>query len=87
MKVAAVTMVTRDTLTNEPTGYTTIEAQTPDDGETVIMGIGNLPGIVSAPAEDITVVVQTLNTLPPRTVASLVEDYETGMQTITFNAP
>jgi hypothetical protein len=87
MKVAVVTMVTRDTLTNDPTGYTSIEAQTPDEGQTVIMGIGNLPGIATAIADDITVIVQTLNPLPPRTVASLVEDYETGLQTITFNDP
>jgi hypothetical protein len=87
MKVAVVTMVTRDTLTNDPTGYTSIEAQTPDEGQTVIMGIGNLPGIATAIADDITVIVQTLNPMPPRTVASLVEDYETGLQTITFNDP
>jgi molybdate transport system permease protein len=45
------------------------------------------PGIATAIADDITRVLQTLSTLPQVTVASLVEDYETGLQTITFNNP
>jgi hypothetical protein len=86
MKAVTVTMVTRDE-SGAANGYTAIEAHTPDDGTTVIMGVGNLPGIATAIADDITRVLQTLNTLPQVTVASLVEDYETGLQTITFNAP
>lgn len=87
IKAATVTMVMRDAQTNEPVGTNSVEGATEDEGATVTMGIGNLPGLATAPVGDITVVLQTLTTLPTRAVSSITEDFETGLQTITFNDP
>lgn len=83
-KSVSVTTLTRDENGN-PLSETTCEGVTHDDGVTVTMGIGNLPEITQTAAGDITVRVSTVNITNP-VLVSVVEDAETGLQTITFAA-
>ena len=82
-KSVSVTTLTRDENGN-PLSETTCEGVTNDDGVTVTMGIGNLPEITQAAAGDITVRVSTVNITNP-VLVSVVENAETGLQTITFS--
>lgn len=85
-KSAEVTMILRDSETNVVVGSTSTMGQTEDDGLTVTMGLGNLPGIENAPPGDISVAVSTVNILAPEG-ASVAVDTENERQIITFEYP
>jgi hypothetical protein len=82
MKPCTVLVVSRDSEGNA-NGEMSIECTTPDDGITAIMPMGNLPGLATALPGDITVRVATINEIAPVS-ASVVIDYETEQQTVTF---
>lgn len=85
MKTAVVTMLTRDPEGNV-TGQLEVSGTTEDEGTTVVLGIGYLPGIESAaPQGDVTlrVVTETIDEHIP-TEAVTVPDYDNNTQTITF---
>lgn len=85
-KVADIFMVTRDPETGDPTGSMSQAGTTEDDGETVVIGLGYLPGIAAAAANgDVTVTVLTTTTdvfVP--SAADAVPDTENNTQTISF---
>lgn len=82
MKTCTVIVVSRDSEGNA-NGEMSIECSTPDDGLTAIMPMGNLPGLDIALPGDITVRVSTINEVAPVS-ASVVIDYETELQTVSF---
>lgn len=82
MKSCTVIVVQRD-IDGNANGESAIECVTPDDGLTAIMPMGNLPGLATALPGDITVRVATINEIAPVS-ASVVIDYETEQQTVTF---
>lgn len=82
MKPCTVIVVSRD-IDGVANGENSIECTTPDDGVTAVMPMGNLPGLAIAQPGDITVRVATINEIAPVS-ASVVIDYETEMQTVTF---
>ena len=82
MKPCVVIVVQRD-IDGNACGDNAIECMTPDDGLTVTMGMGNLPGLAMALPGDITVRVATINEIAPVS-ASVVVDYETEVQTVSF---
>lgn len=82
MKPCTVIVVSRDSEGNA-NGEMSHESATPDDGVTVTMPIGYLPGLATALPGDITVRVATINEIAPVS-ASVVVDYETELQTVTF---
>jgi hypothetical protein len=85
-KVADIFMVTRDPETGDPTGSLSQAGTTEDDGATVLIGLGYLPGIATAAANgDVTVTVLTTTTdIFEPTAAEAVPDVENNTQTITF---
>lgn len=85
-KSAEVTMVLRDGETGDPVGTQSTMGQTEDDGVTVTMGLGNLPGIENCGPGDLSVAVSTINILAPEG-ASVVVDTENEVQVITFEYP
>jgi hypothetical protein len=87
-KVADIFMVTRDSETGEPSGSLSMAGTTEDDGTTVLIGIGYLPGIADAAAlGDVTVRVLTTTeaTIIP-TAAVSVPDVASNTQLITFTS-
>lgn len=82
MKPCTVLVVSRDSEGNA-NGEMSYESTTPDDGVTFVMPIGYLPGLATALPGDITVRVATINEIAPVS-ASVVVDYETEQQTVTF---
>lgn len=84
-KSAEVTMVLRDN-ENNVVGTQSTMGQTEDDGVTVTMGLGNLPGIENCGPGDLSVAVSTINILEPEG-ASVVVDTENERQIITFEYP
>lgn len=84
-KVANVYMIMRDSGGNE-NGSAEVSGWTDDDGQTVTLGLGYLPGIETAAANgDVTlrVVTEAVAQSYP-TEAVTVPDYENNTQTITF---
>lgn len=82
MKNCVVLLQTRDE-NGDINGSTAVECQTPDDGLSAIMPMGLAPGITTSQPGDITIRVSTVNELAPVS-ASVVVDYETETQTVTF---
>lgn len=82
MKPCTVIVVSRD-IDGVANGEMSYESTTPDEGVTVVMPIGYLPGLATALPGDITVRVATINEIAPVS-ASVVVDYETEQQTVTF---
>jgi len=82
MKPCVVIIVSRD-IDGNANGENSIECSTPDDGLTVTMGMGNLPGLAIAQPGDITVRVATINEISP--ISATVDiDYVTEQQTVSF---
>lgn len=85
-KVVDIFMVTRDPETGDPNGSTSQAGTTEDDGATVVIGLGYLPGIATAAANGdvtVTVLTTTQDVFEP-TAADAVPDVENNTQTITF---
>ncbi len=87
-KVADIFMITRDPETGDPTGSLSVGGATEDDGATVLIGLGYLPGIADAAAlGDVTVRVLTTTeaTITP-TAAVSVPDVASNTQLIAFTS-
>lgn len=82
MKPCTIILVLRD-VSGDVNGETSFETTTADDGASVVIPIGHLPGLDAALPGDITVRVATINEIAPVS-ASVVVDYETEQQTVTF---
>lgn len=82
MKPCTILLVQRD-VDGVANGETSFETTTADDGATVVIPIGYLPGLATALPGDITVRVAAINETAPVS-ASVVVDYETEQQTVTF---
>lgn len=85
-KPCTVILYFRDQETHEVVGTNSIECITNDDGASVVMGYGNLPGIAESLPGDIVLKVSTIAESNP-TFDSMTVDEETGMQTIFFAQP
>ena len=87
-KEVSVRVLMRDQETGEVVGENVCSGWTDDEGATVTMGIGNLPQLATAQPGDIRLsVFQPSVIYDPVTMISLVEDTESGMQTLTFDLP
>jgi hypothetical protein len=84
MKQVDIFMTTRDE-NGEPNGSASMIGTTEDDGLTVQMPLGYLPGIQNAQPGDIVRRVLTVNTTESQPGAPTVTpDTENGVQTLTF---
>lgn len=84
-KTANIYMVLRDE-NGDINGSTEQSGLTDDEGATVVIGLGYLPGIAAAAANgDVSVTVLTVTETPlSPTGASTTPDYDNNTQTISF---